>query len=720
MRIVNCWIEHPIRNLDQTFSYMSEEEVLAGCRVLVPFGNRELTGFVESVEETELSQDGYEKKYGIHLRSVKKVIDREPLITSDLHDLAMYMKKITLSTTISCFQAMLPAKIRPSGKGQKAVMERWVKVSDQEAVLTPRQLEAYFFVRDHGEIPYSLLRRKYPNQAAALLEKKALEESEKEKRAVIQEADSLEKPYPLNDEQQKAFDEISKSGDEVFLLKGVTGSGKTEVYFHLAEEVLSSRRQVLILVPEISLTPQMIERVRRRFGNAVAVYHSGLNNQEKYEQYQLVKERRVSIVVGTRSSVFMPFSDLGLIIMDEEHDSSYKQENQPAYHTRDIAISRGHHFHAKVILGSATPSLDSYARALKGVYHLVRMDHRINDSLPLMTCVDMRKAMENGESEILSDTLIQKIGDRLAKGEQVILLLNRRGFHTQLRCRKCNEILKCPHCELSLSYHKDLGRMKCHACGAEYRVPAKCPCCGSTAGFTTFGYGTQKLEDEVKKVFPETRVLRMDADTTSRKNSHERILNSFAEHQADILVGTQMIAKGLDFPDVTLVGILNADEGLNRTDFHSCESTFDLLMQASGRSGRSERKGEVVLQAFDMEHYAIQCALSQDYDAFYRQEMQFRHATMYPPYTYLIALSVSNRNRNKADELALRLQNEIHGNFRVIGVISLLKIADQYRNRVLLKGRNLDEMRNAVQNWLNAQKTKPEGLRIDVNPVVLD
>lgn len=719
MKIVNCWIEHPIRNLDRTFSYYCNDEVFPGSRVLVPFGKKELIGFVESCEEKD--PETFEREHGYALKRVKEVIDHTPLITDELHDLAMYMKEITLSTTISCFQAMLPSKIRPSHKSEKAVMERWVKVSEKEVSLTPKQLAAYMYVKENGELLYAQLRKNYPSQAHPLIEKGALVQYEKEKRAVIEESKGpLEEPLALKPEQLKAVEEIENSQDEVFLLKGVTGSGKTEVYFHLAQDVLDKGRQVLFLVPEISLTPQMIRRVKKRFGTRVAVYHSGLNNQEKYEQYQLIKEGKVSIVVGTRSSVFMPFSSLGLIIMDEEHDSSYKQENQPSYHTRDIAVYRGHYNHARVILGSATPSLDSYARSGKGVYHLITLKERVNHTLPKMTCVDMRKALENGESEILSDALIQKIGDRLKKKEQIILLLNRRGFHTMVRCRKCNEVLKCPHCDLALSYHKDLKKMKCHACGSEYAIPKVCPHCGSSNGFATFGYGTQKLEESVRQIFPEARILRMDADTTTKKNAHENILNSFEKKEADILIGTQMIAKGLDYPNVTLVGILNADEGLNRTDFRSCETTFDLLMQASGRSGRSSKKGEVVLQTFDTQHYAIQCALNQDYDTFYRYEMQYRHATMYPPYTYLIALTVSSHNQKKADELALSLQTEIHGNFHVIGVITLLKIADLYRNRVLLKGKNLDEMRDAVRIWLENEKNKPEGLRIDVNPMVLD
>ena len=720
MEIVKCWIEHPIRSLDQTFEYASDVPVKQGCRVSIPFNNRNLIGFVESCHTMDETPEEYEKRNGFALKKIDAVLDQEPLMTQELHDLAFYMKEITLSTTISCFQAMLPSVIKPSSNHKKAVMERWVKVSQEQCSLTPKQLEAYLFVKEAKQLPYSTLRKKYPNIARVLIEKKALVSFTKEKTAPSEALSITPSPYPLNKEQKAVIHEICSSDDMVFLLKGVTGSGKTEVYLQLAQKQLEEGRQVLFLVPEIGLTPMMIERVRKRFGSYLAVYHSGLNAQEKYEQYRLVKEGKAGIVVGTRSAVFLPFENLGLIIMDEEHDGSYKQDKEPAYHTRDIAMFRCSYHHAKLVMGSATPSLDSYARALRQVYHLVTLNHRVNDTLPDIHVVNMKEAMEAGQNEMICDELRDGIRLRLEKKEQVILLLNRRGFYSLLKCRKCQEVLKCPHCDLAMSYHKDGRIMKCHTCGYQMKVPRICPSCNSTQGFTTYGFGTQKLQDQVQLMFPSARIIRMDADTTGRKNAHHDLLQAFGNKEADILIGTQMIAKGLDYPGVTLVGIVNGDEGVNRTDYRSCEVTFDLLMQAAGRSGRSENRGEVILQVNDPMHYAVTCAAANDYDTFFKTEMAYRHAIMAPPYTYLISITISSYSQKRCSELALQMQKEINGNFRTGGVIELLRKKDLYRNRILLKGKNLDEMRQAVKAWLLAQKNKPEGVRIDVNPLVLD
>lgn len=721
MILVQCWIEHPVRSLDQTFTYLYDRPLTAGTRVQVFFNRRLSVGFVESAQETNETKEQIEERLGMKLQTVQSVLDEQSLITDELHDLAMWMSKTTLSTVISCFQAMLPAKVKPHTGTQKAVTEKWVSVSEAAVELTPKQLEAYAFVRDNQPMLYSRLRSEYPNQASILIRKGALTEQVKERTATIAETAELVKPLLLTEDQQTVKDEIESSSDSVFLLRGVTGAGKTEVYLQIAKNILDRGKQVLILVPEISLTPQMIERVSSRFGNDLAIYHSALNAQEKYEQYRMVMTGKARVVVGTRSAVFLPFTDLGLIVMDEEQDSSYKQENQPAYHCRDIAIWRGQYHHCKVILGSATPSLDSYARALKNVYHLVSLSKRINLTLPDTVIVPMKQCMKQGQSYILSDTLIQKMEERLKKKEQCILLLNRRGYHAVMRCRSCQTPVICPHCDLAMSYHRDERIMKCHACGYQMKLPAVCPSCGSREGYSAFGYGTQKLEQILQEKFPEARLLRMDADTTSVKNGHASILDAFSRHEADILLGTQMIAKGLDYPNVTLVGILNGDEGLNRTDFRSCETTFDLLMQAAGRSGRSNVSGEVVFQVFDPDHYAVQCAAAQDYELFFKYEMQFRHAGQYPPYTYLISLTAVNAVQSRAEKTALWLKQNLNGSYKTIGVISLLKIQDRYRYRIILKGRDLEQMRNDVRQALE-QKECPDvsSIRIDVNPTEMD
>ncbi len=720
MKLVECWIEHPIRSLDQTFTYICREDVSPGCRVLIALKNANVTGFVEKVTETDETREEIEKRLGFPVKEILSVIDRESLITKELHDLAEWMHAETLSTMISCFASMLPSKAKPSSSHKQAVMEKWVKISENEVALTPKQLEAFLYVKKQGECRYSEVRKLFPNQAKALVDKDAfiLYEKEKEGEAIEEEITSV--PFLLTDTQKQAMQEIEDSSDPVYLIRGVTGSGKTEVYLQLAAKALAEGKQVLILVPEIALTPQMIERVSSRFGKGLAIYHSGLNPQEKYEQYRMVKNKKAKIVVGTRSAVFLPFHDLGLIVMDEEHDSSYKQDRQPSYHCRDIAIWRGKYHGCKVILGSATPTLESYARGMKKVYHLVTMDQRVNRELPEVTIVPLKDTIRKGESYILSDVLKDKLHQRLENHQQSIILLNRRGYSSALRCRSCQEVIQCPHCDIAMSYHKDVKRMKCHSCGFEMAVPSACPSCGENAGFSSYGFGTQRLEDEVKTVFPQARILRMDADTTTRKNSHKAILESFGKGEADILLGTQMIAKGLDFPKVTLVGVVNGDEGLNRLDFHSCETTFDLLMQAGGRSGRSKEKGEVVFQVYDPDHYAVVSAANQDYLMFFKNEMQFRHAGQYPPYTYMIALTVAGYKQENVEHLAELLYKSIRGPFKTIGVISLLKINDRFRNRIILKGKDLAQMQQAVRQFMNTTKENLNGLQIDVNPLYLD
>lgn len=720
MYILACWIEHPVRSLDRTFTYLSQTEVKRGCRVSVVFGAKTLIGFVDSCTYTSESAKQIEERMNMKLRMIEKAVDEAPLITDELYELAMHMRETTLSTAISCFAAMLPAKIKPKSGAKTIVKERWVKVSEEEASLTPKQLEAYLYVREKGSVPYSELRKLYPNQARSLLTLGALSEEEKEKTgSVVIERGSYHKPQ-LTELQQNVIHEITESDDTVYLLRGVTGSGKTEIYLRMAEKALDEGRQVLILVPEIALTPQMIERVSSRFGDALAIYHSGLSPQEKYEQYRMVLNNEAQVVVGTRSAVFLPFENLGLIVMDEEHDTSYKQDSQPCYHCRDAALFRAQYHHCKLILASATPTLESYARGLKNVYHMIVMNERINQSLPQVTLVPMRDSIRKGDSYIISAVLKEKIAERLEKKEQIILLLNRRGYHARLRCRSCGEAIRCPHCDLAMSWHREGAVLKCHTCGYETRLMKVCPSCGSTAGFTAYGFGTEKLEHELQTLFPSARILRMDADTTSRKNAHGKILKAFAGHQADILLGTQMIAKGLDYPDVTLVGIINGDDGLARTDFRSTETTFDLLMQACGRSGRGEKTGEVVVQVFDPDHYAVACAAAQDYDTFFANEMRFRHAGQYPPYTYMIAVTFSSLREQETLRRAKELMDSLQGSFKTIGVISLLKIHDLYRSRVILKGKNLDEMRAALKACMNSSDLLSKGLRIDVNPMYLD
>ena len=720
MFLISVWIEHPVRALDRTYTYWYDTELDQGVRVEINFNGRKLIGFVESSTFFDGDVREAAESLGMKIKKLDGVLDKEPLITPELHDLALYMRDITVSSTIACFQVMLPSKVKPSTHSGKAVLEKTVRLSDAEVSLTPKELEAYETVRKEPGMKYSVLRKLFPNQARSLIVKGALIVEETEREAGKQTSFIHPSKYSLTPLQENALQQIREENERICLIHGVTGSGKTEVYLRLAEEILNSGRQVLFLVPEIGLTPMMIERVRERFGDDLAIYHSALNAQQKYEQYRKVMTGRTSIVVGTRSAVFLPFRDLGLIVMDEEHDASYKQDVQPAYHCRDIAVWRARFHHCRLVLGSATPALESYARAYKGVYRLIELNERINRTLPVMRAVNMRDEKEHRRSAILSDALIDGIEARLKAGQQVILLLNRRGYHSLMRCRACGEAITCTHCDLAMSYHRTERVMKCHTCGRMIRIPKVCPVCGSSAGFTTYGFGTERLEQELEHLFPDARYLRMDADTTSRKDGHARILERFGNHEADILLGTQMIAKGLDYPSVTLVGVINADDGLLRTDYRSCETTFDLLMQAGGRSGRAGEAGEVIYQVYDASHYVIQCVLRQEYKAFFTREMQFRHAGQYPPYSYFIALTASAATDAECRRNMNWLMEHLKGRADLIGPIDLPKIQDRYRSRLLVRGRKLDEIRDTVREVLDSEDGRKRMIKVNVEPLTLE
>ncbi len=719
MYLVECWIEHPVNKLDKTFTYIFEDRIITGVRVVVDFNNRELIGFVESCSEVK-DLFSLEIELGYKLKPIKKVLDTESLITKELHDLGKWMAKDTISPTIACFQTMLPNKVKPSSNNQKLVYVKMVKVNDNISDLTDKQRSAYNYLKVNGPMTLTMLNKSYPNMSKPLINKNVIDVYEVLKSGSLKLKEVKQEEFlKLTSYQEEAMKKIICSDKRTILLHGVTGSGKTEIYLQLARKIINDGKQVLFLVPEISLTPQMVKRVRSRFLDDVAIYHSNLSSQEKYEQYKRVLNNEVKVVVGTRSAVFMPFSNLGLIILDEEHDLSYKQDKSPSYHCRDIAIKRAENFNCKVLLGSATPSLDSYARALRNVYELVKLPTRINKSLPKINIVNIGKSIKKDNSYIITNVLKEKIQDRLNKKQQVILLLNRRGFSTSLRCSSCNHVIMCPHCDLAMSYHHDIKMMKCHTCNAILPVPNICPECNSRNSYFGYGYGTQKLEKEVRNLFPSARTIRMDSDTTSRKNSHEVIFDDFENGNADILLGTQMISKGLDYPNVTLVGILNGDAGLSRLDYRSQELTFDLLIQASGRSGRSKLEGEVVIQVFDENNHVIESVINQDYKGFFKSEMAFRKAGGYPPYNYLIALVFSGRKEDVVSNDAYSFLERLKGKYNILGPSDLLKISDQYRYRIILKGKDLEEMKNSIRNALESYVVK-SSLRIDINPMILD
>lgn len=522
---------------------------------------------------------------------------------------------------------------------------------------------------------------------------------------------------------------VSDDRHETFLLHGVTGSGKTEIYLQTIDHALQKGKEAIVLVPEISLTPQMVQRFKERFGSNVAVLHSGLSTGEKYDEWRKIHRKEVKLVVGARSAVFAPFENLGMIIIDEEHESSYKQEEMPRYHAKDVAIERAKRHRCPVVLGSATPSLETYARAKKGVFTLLTLKNRVNQQqLPHVSLIDMREELRNGNRSMFSEELMLRLKEVLERKEQAVLFLNKRGYSSFVMCRDCGYVEQCPHCEISLTYHRYQKRLKCHYCGHEAPVPAECPECHSEH-IRYFGTGTQRVEEELTKVLPEARVIRMDVDTTSRKGAHEKLLTSFGNKEADILLGTQMIAKGLDFPDVTLVGVLSADTSLHIPDFRSSEKTFQLLTQVSGRAGRHEKAGSVIIQSYTPSHYSIELTKQHDYEAFYEQEMLHRRHQSYPPYYFLAMVTVSHEEVTKAahvtDQIVQFLKMNCAPNTRILGPAAspIAKIKDRYRYQCVIKYKRENELasllRKIQDHYQKEMEQKQLMISIDMNPYMM-
>ncbi len=535
----------------------------------------------------------------------------------------------------------------------------------------------------------------------------------------------------LTRQQQNAFTQITESMEkaaaEVFLLEGITGSGKTEVYLQSIAHALDCGQTAIMLVPEISLTPQMVYRFKSRFGDEVAVLHSGLSQGEKYDEWRKIERKEARVVVGARSAIFAPLENIGIIIVDEEHEGSYKQEENPRYHARDFAIWRGEYNHCPVVLGSATPSLESRARAQKKVYRLLVLDERANEqaTLPEIQVLDMRKEEKMKYTGTFSKKLVVEIEKRLQKKEQTILMLNRRGYSSFVMCRDCGYVVPCPNCDISLTLHMDSKTMKCHYCGHEEAIPRQCPICASEK-IRYYGTGTQKVEEELRAIFPESTIIRMDVDTTRKKGAHEKLLRQFMEQKADILLGTQMIAKGLDFPNVTLVGVLNADTALNLPDFRASEHTFQLLTQVSGRAGRAEKKGEVLIQTYNPEHYAIQLAKEQEYEAFYQKEMTVRHQGDYPPYFYTVQIITSHEEENQAAkkmyEIVAELRQALTKNSMIIGPTpkAILRVNRRYFYQTIIKYKQeplLDQTLRKIMEQTQADVQKGLRISIDVEPM---
>lgn len=533
----------------------------------------------------------------------------------------------------------------------------------------------------------------------------------------------------LNAEQQKVVDTVTNQiGQESkpFLLEGVTGSGKTEVYLHIIDKVLKLGKTAIVLVPEISLTPQMTNRFISRFGKQVAIMHSALSDGEKFDEWRKIKSGQARVVVGVRSAIFAPVENIGAIIIDEEHEATYKQESSPRYHARDVALLRAKYHKAVLLLGSATPSIESRARASRDVYRFLQLTHRANPlaKIPKVEIVDFRDYVGQQELSNYTPYLLEKIADRLEKKEQIVLMLNRRGYSSFIMCRDCGYVDECPNCDISLTLHMDTKTMNCHYCGFEKAIPRHCPNCQSPS-IRYYGTGTQKAYDELASIFPHARILRMDVDTTRQKGAHQRLLDAFDHHEADILLGTQMIAKGLDFPNVTLVGVLNADTSLNLPDFRSSERTFQLLTQVAGRAGRAEKTGEVLIQTYNPNHYAIQLAQKQDYEAFYAYEMNIRRRLAYPPYYFTVGLTLSHKDEHtvtrKSFEILQLLKQQLSDKIKILGPTPkpIARTHNLYHYQIIVKYRfenHLEAVLNQILDLTQLPENKDLRLVIDYEP----
>ena len=668
MQIVEVLIEYANRSLNRPFSYLykGDKKLEIGIRVLVTFNHREIVGYVINVRTTNQTKEQIEEESGYSLTEIVDIIDQTPLLDDELLDLLDEVSSYYLAPKISVLQTMLPPSLSPrrsSLKAPKIAYDQYLEVIDEdEEGLTNKQIELLRFIKQEGRV----LKRDIKSKSIIdkLLEAERIQIVKEEKRRLKIPDYIYKEPPELTLDQKAVIDEFNNSNDQVYLLEGVTGSGKTEVYLALSEQVLKQGKSVLMLVPEISLTPMMVEYFLHRFKDDVAILHSELTPAEKYDEYRKIAKGECHIVVGVRSAIFAPLKNIGLIILDEEHTESYKQDTLPFYHAREVAIMRGRYNKAKVLLASATPSLESRARGQNKVYHMLYLKKRINNQkLPTTKIVNMLDYKNiDRDSYIFSHALREALHQVLAKNEQAILLINRRGFSTHVNCRGCGHVFKCPTCGIALTYHKSDNMLKCHHCDYVEPLPETCPECGSKYLLKT-GFGTERIQEEVERLFPSARTLRLDSDSAKNKTKIPETIEAFRKKEADILIGTQMIAKGHDFPDVTLVGIVLADIGLSMPSFRSNERAFQLITQAIGRSGRKEKPGMAIIQTYMPSHYAITFAARQDYELFYRKEMEMRKLQFYPPYSYLASVSLRGKNEEKIIESTYQIVDFLNDEF---------------------------------------------------------
>lgn len=716
--------------LDKEFDYRVPDALSAavriGSQVIVPFGRRKITGYVVGfVDRSEHA----------HLKEIMRVVGKQPLISEPIVKLARWMADYYVCPLEQAVRTVLPSVVRKSsgkfkevshvvlaeGGNLPGLLERLRKRAPKQAAI----LEA-LLVEPVMPMPRLTLQTGATLATARAMEKNQLVRIEKRNvdRNPFERYQVLPtEPLKLMPQQQVALTLIRESVDTrtppVVLLFGVTGSGKTEVYLQALQHVLDQGKGAIVLVPEISLTPQTVERFRARFGDVVAVLHSHLSGGERHDEWHRVRQGRARIAIGARSALFAPIDNLGLIVVDEEHENSYKQEEAPRYHARDVAVVRGRMEKCAVVLGTATPALESIQNAASGKYGMARLPARVDHRrMPAIRVVDMRAEMEReGRLNILSRDLLEAIQLRIDRKEQTILFLNRRGFATSLVCPKCGYVAKCTECSVSMTYHKAANELRCHICGAVRRVPERCPApeCRDPA-FRYSGLGTQRVEEAVAKIFSKARVERMDADTTTRKESYGRILGAFRAGEIDILLGTQMIAKGLDFPNVTLVGVINADVALHMPDFRAGERTFQLLTQVAGRAGRGDVAGQVIVQTFTPFHPSIQAARRLDYDGFFDQEIEYRRELFYPPFAHLVCMTLRGTKEQDVEQAGKRFVQSVAGlldkRVSIAGPnpAPLARAKGEYRYQILLRARTTRMATDPLRTVLNDFKW-PRGVR---------
>ncbi|MCL2559671.1 MAG: primosomal protein N' [Turicibacter sp.] len=784
MAVAEVVVDIKNKAVDRVFDYQIPENletvVQPGVRVMVPFGPRALAGMVLRVK----ASSDFKGK----LRPISKVMDVVPILNAELLALGIDLAKETGATMIACFDAMIPAAMKTKyqkllvraqdvsgwsqvaalfGEGEavnaevvtqdllpvmkEAIDAGAVEVIYEASAAMGKKMRRYVELVDR-EVDFSVFGRAKRQEAAVrrlLANEHPIARDELavdatvlrklvDKRVVrVVDVEVYRDPYAkasfkpgasvaLNDAQKAVVQTINEAGGGVVLVHGVTGSGKTEVYLEAIQSVVDAGKQALVLIPEITLTTQITMRFKQRFGSAVAVLHSGLSMGEKYDEWRKILRGEVNIVIGARSAVFAPLRQIGLIIVDEEHEATYKQEEMPRYHAIEVAKRRGAWHGCPVVLGSATPSLDAYARASKGVYTLAELPQRAVEkaSLPEISLIDLNRQIPGIGSGIMSVELESALETKLAKKEQIILFLNRRGYSNFMQCRECHEVVSCPNCDVTLTYHKQVNGLKCHYCNFTARVVDACPKCESPE-VRFFGTGTQKVEEFLEKRFPAAKVLRMDVDSTSRKGDHQRIITAFEDKKADILLGTQMVAKGLDFPGVTLVGVLDADIMLHFPDYKASERTFQILTQVSGRAGRHEQGGSVYIETYSPNHYVMQHVKNQDYHAFYREEMASRQRFNYAPYYFHAKVLLSSLEPDAllvvSEQVNAYLRSELGDECLIIGptMPGIARVNNRFRLHFILKYKKSPKLTEVMMHLLEHIDHKDVSIAVDYFPVHL-